>query len=567
MLCTKCGAENPNDSKFCNACGNPLSTVAEEPEIPVVEVAADAIDDSPAEAPAEVSPAAAEAPKSHILVTVKEKMAPLLGKVKPFISKNKLLLIGSSALVLLALSVAIIIGLCTSGNGFIAFENAILCDVLDDEVVVAWNNKLINTDIEASGVDEPVYNLDGTVCAVLTSDNTLLAIHNKKVKIVSEDVLTFELSSDGMGIAYITGDNDEADLKLYNVRKNKSVLVEDEVNLFAAAFLGMALSPDGKTLAYYEMDEDDEEPTLMLYTNKKSIKITSTLVSLIGLSNGGKQIYVIGENDDGDEVLYTYNKRGDREKISSCSSSSFFFNADHTQILFYNNGKSYISVKGKEPNKISSNSAHLLISDNSVTMSNHRGGTYPVEDLYNHVYMVSDDGETQLWNIKKNANRSAKLASDAYSITLDADAAYVYYINDEGDLKMLKISHGENASNKAKTIAEDVENYVITSNRKKVYFISDNGLYSCNAANGKGKKTIANEDVGRNLAINAKNVVYYMLDGDVYACSNGRKGSKVLSDSDDFRAFPNGTVYAIDDDGDLYVSTGAKKFKQLHDAD
>ena len=130
----------------------------------------------------------------------------------------------------------------------------------------------------------------------------------------------------------------------------------------------------------------------------------------------------------------------------------------------------------------------------------------------------------------------------------------------------MKISHGDNASTKAKTIAEDVANYVVTSNRKRVYFISDGGLYSCNGKNGNGKKTIASEDVAGQLAINAKDVVYYSMDGDTYACSNGRKGTKVLSDSTGFAAYPNGIVYAGTEDA-LYVTTGAKKLKKLMNID
>lgn len=566
MLCTKCGTENPDGSKFCGSCGTSLAAPVEEPKVPAAEVSEE-MAVPPVETPSEEPAAAQAAPKADVLASVKEKIAPIMDKIKPFIVKNKLLLVGAGAALLFVIAISIIIGLCSGGNGFIAFENAILCNVLDDEVLVVWNDKLIKTGIEASGVDDPVYNLDGTVCAVLTDDNTLLVIRNKKVKTVSEDVLYFEMSSDGKGIAYITGDSDEAELKLYNVGNNKSVTVDDEINIYAASILGMALSPDGKSLAYYQMDEDDEEPVLMLYANKKSIKITSSLVGLIGLSNGGKQIYAIGENDDFETVLYTYNNKGDREKVSTCSGTSFFFNADHTQILFYNNGKSYISTKGKDPNKICSNAATLLVSSGSRTMTGLRCSTYPVDDLYNHVYAVYNNGATQLWNIQKNENRSAKLANNVYSCKLDADAEYVYYVNDDGDLKMLKISHGENASNREKTIAEDVENFVITSNRKKVYFISDDGLYSCNATNGKSKKTIASEDIDSELVINSKNVVYYIMDGDVYACSNGRKGSKVLSDFDAFESFPNGTVYVLDNDDALYVSTGSKKLKKLHDAD
>ena len=153
-----------------------------------------------------------------------------------------------------------------------------------------------------------------------------------------------------------------------------------------------------------------------------------------------------------------------------------------------------------------------------------------------------------------------------YSCQLDADAEYVYYTNKSGDLSVLKISHGEKAADKAKELADEVYTYVVTSNRKLVYYISDGELYSCNAKNGKGKKLIADDDLGGNLAITAKNVVFYAYDGDLYACSNGRTGKKILSDPIDLYQCKNGVVYVMDEDS-IYVTTGAAKLKKLLDND
>ena len=563
MFCKNCGAELAEGSKFCASCG----TAAEIPAQPIAEPVEEGMQTpaEPIETPAADAASAPEAPKADPLKAIKEKAAPLLEKVKPFLQKNKLLLAGAGAIVLFIIAIAIIIGLCSGGNGFIAYENAIIANVQEDEVIVLWNNKVIKTGIEASVLEEQATNLDGTVFAGLTDEGTLFVVRNKKVHVVEEDVVSFTLSASGKALAYVCeNDDDEYSLNLYTISKKKSVVVDNEYNVLVGAFLGTALSPDGKNLAYYRYDDEEDISELMLFTGKKSIKITSNETELIGLSNGGKYIYVKGENDDGDENLYTYNKKGERTKINACSGSTFYFNDDHTQILFNNDGKSYISVKGKEASKISSGTARLLLSSNSSSCSDGRSTTYPVEDLYKHVYTVYNDGEYNLWNIKKNSDKSAKLASDITSATLDAEAEYVYYVNDKDDLCVLKISHGDKASDKAKTIAEDVDTYVVTSDRKKVYFISDDGLYSCNGKNGKSKKTIASEDVTAHLAINAKDVVYYQLDGDLYACSNGKKGSKVLSDSNGFLAYPNGVVYAADEDW-MYITTGAKKLKKLLD--
>ena len=563
MFCKNCGSAMEDGAKFCASCGTaqeaqPIPEVAVTPAETPVEV--------PAETPVEVETQHKE-PKVNPFNTLKEKAAPLLDKVKPIVQKYKLALVGILALVMFVSAICIIIGLCTAGNGYIPYENATMINIVDNEVVAVWNNKVIKTGIEAESIERSSTNLDGTVFVALTDDGTLFFVRNKKAKVIAEDVTGFILSNSGTAVAYVaTNDDDGHSLNLYNISKKKNVVVDDEYSALAGAFLGMALSPDGKTLAYYEFDEEEYESTLMLFKGKKSVKITSSEVELIGLSNGGKYIYVIGENDNGEKVLYTYNKKGDRTKLNNCSGSSFYFNEDHTQILFVNDGKSYISTKGKDANKIGSGVARLVLASNSVSFSAGNYTTYPVDNLYGHVYRLSTDDGYNLWNIKKNSDNSKQLVKNVTNWKLDADAKYVYYVNDNDDLCVLKISHGDNASAKAKTIAEDVTNYVVTSNRKRVYFISDGGLYSCNAKNGNGKKTIASEDISGQLAINAKDVVYYSMDGDTYACSNGRKGKKVLSDSTGFVSSPNGIVYAGTEDA-LYVSTGAKKLKKLLNLD
>ena len=571
MFCKNCGSTLEDSAKFCASCGAAVDAKPTPEAVEIPQTPTEVPVEPAAEASAAVFSAENEtqpkAPKANPLVAIKEKLSPLMEKVKPIIQKYKLLLVGVAALVMFVAAICIIINLCTAGNGYIPYENAIMVSVEEDEVVAVWNNKVINTGIEAEGIKRSSTNLDGTVYVGLTDEGTLFAVRNKKAIVIAEDVTSFTFSNSGTSVAYVaSSDDDEYSLNLYNIRKKKNVVVDDEYSALAGAFLGMALSPDGKYLAYYEFDEEEYQSTLMLFNGKKRIKITSSEVELIGLSNKGKFIYVRGENDDGDKVLYTYNSKGDRTKLNNCTGDSFYFNDDHTQILFTNDGKSYISTKGKDANKIGSGVARMVLSSDSVSFSAGNYTTYPVSDLYGHVYRISTDDGYNLWNIKKNSDNSKLLVKNVSGWKLDADAKYVYYINDDDDLCVLKISHGDNASTKAKTIAEDVANYVVTSNRKRVYFISDGGLYSCNGKNGNGKKTIASEDVAGQLAINAKDVVYYSMDGDTYACSNGRKGTKVLSDSTGFAAYPNGIVYAGTEDA-LYVTTGAKKLKKLMNID
>lgn len=566
MYCPICGKANDDQAMFCSSCGSALPS-ASEPAPEVVSVAEPV--QTPA-APEATTDAPAEAKGPGLMAKLQpvlDKVKPVAAKVKPFVQKNKLLLAGIACILILVICISLIVSVCTSGNGYITAEHAYIADVVDDELVVIRDKKVIYTGIETSGIIKNVCNLDRTIFAVLTSDNELVVVNGTKVKTAAEDVVDFEMSASGAGIAYITKDGGDYSLCLYKVSSKKSKTITDEYRMYAysdiffSEYNQYCISPDGKSVAYFDIDSEENEATLMYFNGSKNIKITSSEVELLGLSNGGKYIYVLNQNDDGDQFLYSYNTKGERTKIDSCSSSTVYFNDDHTQILFFNDSKSYISAKAKEGVKISSGSARLILAGNSATCDD--DNTYPVEDLYGKVYRCYSDGKYNLWIIKKNTDKSAKLASGVSQYTLDAEAEYVYYLNDESTLKVLKISHGDNASDKAKTIAEDVDNYVVTSDRSRVYFISDNSLYSCSGKNGNGKRVIANDDVSTYyLALNEKDVVYYVMDGDAYACSNGKKGTKVVTDCEGLIGYYNGVVYVVSDDT-IYATTGAKKVTKI----
>lgn len=565
MKCTNCGAEIAEGAKFCGACGTaaPVAEVSDIPEVETVaEVAAEAT-----ETPVETAP---KKEKTDALAKVKTAMAPIAEKCKTFVQKNKMWITCGACLAILLVTVLLIVSACNTGNGFAPYERAITAMVDDGTVMIQFDNKKVTkTKIEAESIRGRQYSLDGNVLAFLTSDDSLVVVKGKKATVVAEDVTEFLLSVTGEGIAFVTENDDgEACLKLLKVGKKKA---KTAMEGYPSDF---ELSPDGKSMIYLKHDEEEGKSELFYFTGSKSKKITSSEVKLVGLSNKGKQIYVVGKNDDGENVLYSYNTRGNKKKVGNCSTAAFAFNEDHTQILFFDGtlswsegmeAKTYISKKGKEAVKISSSYAVPLYPNSSEVFDNDHAATFPAEDLYNKVYSCYKDGQTNLWLIKKNVDNSKKLVSNVSGAVLDESAKYVYYGDKDRDLKVLKISHGDRAGDKAKLIAEDVENFVVTSNRSKVYFISDDALYSVNGKTGKGKKTIASENVGYTLVLNQKDICYYYVDSDVYACSNGRRGKVVVADAEDLSASPNGIVYVETEDA-TYATKTAKKLKKIFTA-
>ncbi len=561
MFCPNCGADNADGSQLCANCGTELRAAPAEP----------------AETP---EPAAEEAPAASKKLAIRGlwaafllKVKPVMDKVRPFVQQNKLLVTGIAGGVALILCIAIIIGMLTAGNGFTPYRHAIRAEINDSgNVIILYDaKKAIVTSMEASAISEARDSIDGSVHAFLTKEGELAVVKDKKVTVVADEVQNFILSVNGGGIGYIAKDGDKSVLYLYTLKNKKTTAVTDE-NPYS-----YDLSPDGKTIAYFQQDADAKEATLMYFNGSKRIKITSSAVKLLGLSNKGKYIYVVSKNDDNEAILYTYNTKGEREKLGACSTVRTVFNEDHTQILFYNrksreeDQRSYISTKGKEGVKVSSSFAIPLCPSGSDYYSANIPGnesnsrTVPAANLYNKVYLCYADGQTNAWYLRKNTDKSAKLANNISNPTLDESGKYLYYINKDGDLNVLQVKHGDSASDKAKQLASDVSNYVVTSNRSKVYYVSEKSLYSCNGKTGSGKRTIASEDVSSTLVINRKDVVYYIMDGDVYACSNGRKGSKVVADGKYLYDAPNGVVCVETDDA-IFATQGKKSLTKVYES-
>ena len=556
MNCPVCGANNAPGSKFCIGCGNPLPVTQAAPVAPVAPVA-------PAAPMAPTAPVATAQPKEKVKVDFNEVKERLVSTVKPIGSKIaslwknpkiKLGVLGGAVLLLVAMILCSIFG---GGNGYVQRkENIRFVQSDEGEYSVIVGKKVLKTTIESKeGLDDSTSSLNGKVAAVLTGENELYVVKGSKVKLVAEDVQDYVLSVDGKGIAYSVCGEDDENVTLYLAKVSNAKSTEITDNLGG----NYVIAPNGKSVAYYE-DGGEDPDELMLYNGKKSTSICDDEGSaLYGMSNSGKQIYVSLDKDD-EVVLYSFNKKGDKTKLETLGSSySIYFNDDHTQVLFENeDGKSYIATKGKAAVKACSGSLELIIAPGSAEV----GNTYPVSNLYNHVYQSGDEAHL----IKKN--KDIKLVSKASMMQLDGDAEYLYYGYDYDEIRCIKISQGEKASERAKTIVNEFTSYVVTSDRKYVYYMDGLDTLMCvNGKKGGAPRQVADDvDFSSGIALSDKDVFYYVLDDDLYAVSNGKKGKKVLSDVESVYSTENGYVYAENEDA-FFVSTGSKKPKKVLDLD
>ena len=550
MKCTNCRADLEGGAKFCTLCGTPVpeGVVPEDPksfDFGAILVATKAFF---ANVCGKIKPACAAGCGKIKTLAVKgdEKLGEKLGDKKMYVYAGFIGLIG------ILMVIAAIAGLIPNDNGYLGYDYAVELEANDDTVYLMKEGKAIALSTDAESVSNYTSSIDGKV-TVFTSEGVLYAVKGKKTVELAEDVASYTLSLYGDYVLYTVMEDMSATLYHCKVSNGKSVEVfESDLESMLTSY---AMSPDGKSVAYIATDLPDAD--LYYFNGKKSEKVSSCLGSVIGLSDGGKYIYATDINDEGKVSLHSFNKKGKDTKIDSCDAfSDFALNLDATEIMFMSNDKTYVSVKGKEPIKVASSDLELLtpagvfdsheISENSYF--------YPVETLFNHVYVSGNAA----YFVSKKESKNIKLVKGS-DFTLDSSAQYLYYMDKE-DLMVLQISKGEKAEDKAKLIAEEAYFYIVTSDRKLVYYADeDRELYAVNGKKGGKSKKVSSDELLAPPVIDRNDVVYYNADESVYAVK-GKKEKKVIDEA--FCGDIGGYVYIIDEDN-IYAARGQRKPKKL----
>lgn len=561
VKCTNCNAYLEGGAKFCTLCGTPVpeGVVPGDPRAIDFEKAVNSTKAFFATAWGKVKPACAKAwgkvkpvcakagdKVKGVAKTCDEKLGEKLGDKKIYAYAGVIGVIG------IFLVVCAIISLIPSGNGFLvsnSYNNSL--DVIDEKVYLLKDGKATAINTSAEYISEQTTSIDGEV-TVFLSEDTLYALNGKKAKEIADNVDEYELSLYGDYVVY--SEDDDGDVTYYLCKVSNGKKTEIFANSDDEMLVGYAIAPNGKNVAYVTMNEDFEG-TLYYFNGKKSAEVAECEGMVVGLSNGGKYIYCIEAGKSGKTSLISYNKNGKDTKIDSCDyngDDNFRFNLDATEIMFTSGGKTYISAKAKEPVKLASGDVELL----TPTGANEFGKFLPVDSLFEHVYIA----DSAAYFSHKKEDKNIKLVKGSY-FTLDDSGKFLYYM-DKDELMVLQISKGENAEDKAKLIAEEVDEYVVTSNRKIVYFIDeDDELSAVNGKKGGKVKKISNDEIDGYITIDSNDIVYYASDDSIYAAKGKKAGKKVIDDA----MFQNlgGTVYFIDEDFDLYASRGTKSPKKL----
>ncbi len=527
MKCPNCGVEYTENVAFCTSCGTPMTAQ----ETPAAE------------------PAQSQNSLNNALDQLMDKLTPVAVKIKKFLSVKKNLMIVGGALVALLLLIIVVSAVSSANTGFETYDNYYSISANeDDEVVILNKGQVIETSIEYTGSVSSSHSHDGKTYAFLSAGN-LAYVKGGKVVEVEEEVTGFKLSADGKAIVYTADEG--TSLYLYPIG-GTAAKIEDDVSIRS-----FAVSPNGKSVLYSVYDDDEEGKTpVYFYNGKDSVKIASN-GSALGVSDGGKYIYYSSVNDKGENIAYFYNKNKE-EKTKLETLARIQFNSDLSQALIVNDEyKTYISTKGGEAEKVSSKSVYLITSK-AFTVNN----VSAVDNFYGKLFLSADN---DIYRIEKNADKTIKLVSNCYGVSVDESYETIHYTDDDGDFFVTKVSYGEKAKDKAKMIAEEVYDFVITSDGKLAYYRSEEDVFVINAKGSGKAKRVSSDDVNSYLSIDDKDVVYFSCDEDLHAVK-GKKASTVVLEEYLERYLRGGYMYAIDEDSYYYLKgTKAEKLFDYSD--
>ena len=526
MTCPNCGAQNDPGFRFCKACGTELTQAAPQPQQPQYQVP----QQLPHQAPAAVAP---KAPR-------KNPFADLIRKIKSvnfgaLLKDPKKLAIPAAAVAAVLILVILISIIGSAGKGACLPKMTHFAVEVDGEYMLLRDDEILE---EGMGpVDIRDTSMDGSVDVYKCEDELFVVRNGQSIHITDDFVARWTiLSADGSALLVL--DNDSV-LTSYSTKNGEGTEIAEDVVWFC-------VSPDGKSVVYLVYDDGDR--IAYLHKGKDSIELGEALLP-ITVSNGAKVIYCIDEEK---RSLCTVDAKGNIEKIASdVDDDCFFMNEDHTQMIFWANGKWYATVKGGEKIKLTSDvDFYPLNYQDAPVFSSGLVHTYPTGDLRGSFVelddsvayinkdwelekvakdvefaMVSADGKTLTWlrdNGKLYKATTAKLhnpielAEDVWDFAATPDGSAVYYINEDEELIWQK------GTKEGKRIADDVD-YVFTTHDGYCFYESDDELFSVKDG---GKKVRIADDL---YDIYITGSVFYLWtdyeDGEFnfYACTKGNK--------------------------------------------
>jgi predicted nucleic acid-binding Zn-ribbon protein len=570
MICTKCGKEYADDVKFCTECGAELTAeikaeevteavaeevVAEEAEAVAEESAAvveEAVEEAVKEAEAEVTEQAAEA----VADAATEKKASKLGDK----SNSKFTKIGLAIVAIILLIFIPAVALGSDDESYMKNAEKVLLQITErdgDLYAIYLNDKEVELDDEKAY--SQTYSMDGSVvCYKNEEDELVILKEGKVIKTGIDEAAGLLVSQRGDTLVYFTdcenatyknttyGYEDRikvGTLNLYDIKKKSSVEIEEEVVVGSAV-----LSPDGKTVAYVaEYDATDDFKGFYSVNGKEPVEVGKEK-RVFAISDKAKYVYYT----DVDRI-YVMKKNKEEKLANDVRYVEVLMNADNSEMLFFNEDKTYITVKGGEKKKVAGDELNTVIlgddaayfeqelrkESGDITVSYTGVDTFEGKLFYSdatdeifymmkkfdtekiassaYQYKLSDDGESLVYNNYAEIVKVTKFNKGGEKQTLfggmfvdamytDGDLKHIYFTNLEDELYYVK--KGEE-----KKIADDVTSVKVSADGAYCYYVVDKEDL-CYSKNGGKEKEILTVDDGTASCTKQGGYVFVMVSED-----------------------------------------------------
>ena len=606
MRCETCGHVNEPGVKFCAKCGTPFAeTQAQQPpaqapyqapqapyQPPAQGVSPQGVPPQPQGQAPYQPPAQAVPPQQQYPQPGQQQyqqpyqqpgqapyppqgqyappIAPKQGvgaKIKSLPLK-KILFIAIPVIVVIIAAI-IIIPMLTGGGGSLLKHSITFFG--DDEIIFISGDNNDKFKIDGD-IHSYMKSIDGSKAVVLVdydynNGGTLWFITTSTCYKIADDVVDFQLSDTGNGVAYFTdydARNDVATLFLYDTSsKNSTRITEDAY--FDGDMMSVCISPNGKSIGYVsDFKSDKDEFTGYIKIDGKAPESLGKNTFAVAVSDGGRTVYFVKLADNMyNGALHVRSGRNENRLISDMyPGQSFMLNRDYSEVIFTVDDRSFISRGAGERERIGSIVVTSLIMPRGTPVAysiNYAGVlvygvrnfnsfvAYTSEGLvhvdrkldtnkissssdYGRYAQISTDGRTLLYRNNNghlsaidptNANAERReVARNVISFVATSDAKSIYYINDDDELWFVK---GNNAPVK---ISDDASYLVMPFNSARAFFLVD---YSSNTGgelfcsnNGGKKVSIPRADEVRRVWVTAACVFYLNRDDEAYR-SNGNE--------------------------------------------
>lgn len=566
MKCANCGTENEELETVCVYCGEPLDAQEESPK------------------------------KGKKVKHSQKKSSHFSGKklVKP-------LAVVAAVLVVVILAV-LVVSSFTSGGKFDMIDRTALPVIFDDETIYfLTDGGKIDSRLDAEGIKEWNASMDGNVAyftAQEEEDVMVYVLAGENVYPVTENVDQILMAETGSALAYVL----EEELYVYTVDKKTTEKVVSDVEKI------VTISPDGKTLAYVGLDGFS-----YVINDGKVVEIGED-VTVISVSDGGKYIYTIEENEEGDTCLVLRNLKGvvgvvavgvkdtqtatpgagnngnttgdnngttddgnkneggDQPSAQTTTTNVtiplFYTNKDHTQLIFQAQGRSgykwyAVEKKELEDEKHDLSGADLLRPVMPAQAQSYTRGDLMIlgmDSISDMVYSAADAEDESLKLVYINQKwETSTLVSKVTNVQVGEDGENVFYVK---NARLFTIS--AEAGAQSLQVADDVKSFQVTSDGKGVYFVDEDDCLYYSKSSGSAKMVAEGVDA---LYITQDGYALFTFEDSLYGVKGTGKVETLVEDFTGGQVWiaAECTYYVVDEDDSMtvYAATRGVKFEKL----